>query len=130
MIGEFQDQPVLAMQGRVHFYEGYGMAQVSPACPRDATPGNPGPNRHQCGGRRQSRIRARRRNVITDHLNLLGMMGSNPLMGPNYDELGPRFPDMSQAYDRALAATARDVAADQQITLQEGIYAGLSGPFP
>ena len=128
MIGEFQDHPVLAMQGRVHFYEGYDMAQVTlPIRVMQrlgiqiliVTNAAGGVNPEYVPGDVM---------LITDHLNLLGMMGSNPLMGPNYDELGPRFPDMSQAYDRALAATARDVAADQQITLQEGIYAGLSGP--
>jgi purine-nucleoside phosphorylase len=66
--------------------------------------------------------------LITDHINFLGMMGQNPLMGPNYDEIGPRFPDMSQAYDRRLCDVARDVATRGKITLREGIYAGLSGP--
>jgi purine-nucleoside phosphorylase len=66
--------------------------------------------------------------LITDHLNFLGMMGSNPLMGPNYDEIGTRFPDMSQAYDGQLAQRAREVARDAGITLREGVYAGLSGP--
>ena len=66
--------------------------------------------------------------LITDHLNFLGMMGSNPLMGPNYDEIGTRFPDMSQAYDRQLASQARQVAGGAGINLREGVYAGLSGP--
>ena len=66
--------------------------------------------------------------LITDHLNFLGMMGQNPLMGPNYDELGPRFPDMSQAYDKDLCRVARDVAQQEDIKLREGVYAGLSGP--
>ena len=66
--------------------------------------------------------------LITDHLNFLGMMGQNPLMGPNYDEIGPRFPDMSQMYDRGLAELARAVAKRENITLWEGVYAGLSGP--
>jgi purine-nucleoside phosphorylase len=56
------------------------------------------------------------------------MMGANPLMGPNLDELGPRFPDMSQVYDRDLAAAARSVAKENGIPLREGVYAGLSGP--
>lgn len=66
--------------------------------------------------------------LITDHLNLVGMMGANPLMGPNIDELGPRFPDMSQAYDRKLMALARQVASNEDIELREGIYCALSGP--
>jgi purine-nucleoside phosphorylase len=66
--------------------------------------------------------------LITDNLNLVGMTGQNPLIGPNLDELGPRFPDMSQAYDRAICDVARSVAAKENIKLHEGIYAGLSGP--
>jgi purine-nucleoside phosphorylase len=66
--------------------------------------------------------------LITDHLNLIGMTGANPLMGPNIAELGPRFPDMSQAYDRQLMAMARQVAAEENIPLREGVYCALSGP--
>ena len=66
--------------------------------------------------------------LITDHLNLMGMTGINPLIGPNLDEFGPRFPDMSQAYDRGLMNIARRVSEKDKITLQEGVYAGLSGP--
>jgi purine-nucleoside phosphorylase len=66
--------------------------------------------------------------LITDHLNLMGMTGANPLMGPNIDELGPRFPDMSQAYDRKLMDIARKEASQNNIVLREGIYCGLSGP--
>jgi purine-nucleoside phosphorylase len=66
--------------------------------------------------------------LITDNLNLMGMMGANPLFGPNIDELGTRFPDMSQAYDRELADMTRRVARESNLTLREGVYAGLSGP--
>jgi len=66
--------------------------------------------------------------LITDHLNLAGMAGLNPLIGPNLDEIGPRFPDMSRAYDRLLADLARDAAKKAGIQLREGVYAGLSGP--
>jgi purine-nucleoside phosphorylase len=66
--------------------------------------------------------------LITDHLNLMGMTGFNPLIGPNLDEFGTRFPDMSQAYDRALADLARRTAREQGVLLREGVYAGLSGP--
>jgi purine-nucleoside phosphorylase len=66
--------------------------------------------------------------LITDNLNLIGMMGMNPLMGPNLDELGPRFPDMSQAYDRRLMDLARAAASQNNISLQEGVYCALSGP--
>jgi purine-nucleoside phosphorylase len=66
--------------------------------------------------------------LITDHLNLAGMAGLNPLIGPNLDEFGPRFPDMSQAYDRVLCEMARKVAKEKQVVLHEGVYVGLSGP--
>ena len=58
----------------------------------------------------------------------MGMSGLNPLMGPNLDELGPRFPDMSQAYDKELGAVVREFAMKEGITLREGVYCGLSGP--
>lgn len=128
VIGELENHPVLAMQGRVHFYEGYTMAQVTlPVRVMQRLGIQVLIVTNAAGGVNPDYVPGDVM-LITDHLNLLGMMGSNPLMGPNYDELGPRFPDMSQAYDRALATTARAVAADQHISLQEGIYAGLSGP--
>jgi purine-nucleoside phosphorylase len=66
--------------------------------------------------------------LITDNLNLAGMFGLNPLIGPNLEEFGPRFPDMSQAYDRQLCDLARKVAREGNILLREGVYVGLSGP--
>jgi purine-nucleoside phosphorylase len=66
--------------------------------------------------------------LITDHLNLIGMTGANPLHGPNLDELGPRFPDMSQAYDRRLLDVARRAGKLAGLALREGVYCGLSGP--
>lgn len=66
--------------------------------------------------------------LIIDHISMVGMSGNNPLRGPNLDEFGPRFPDMSQIYDRKLADLARVEAAKAGVTLREGIYCGLSGP--
>lgn len=66
--------------------------------------------------------------LITDHINMLGLTGNNPLFGPNDPTLGPRFPDMSQAYDPALRRLAQEVAEEHQIPLRQGVYAGLSGP--
>jgi purine-nucleoside phosphorylase len=63
--------------------------------------------------------------VIADHINLLG---DNPLIGPNDDRLGPRFPDMSQPYDETLRAVAREVARRERVTLREGVYVAVSGP--
>jgi len=128
VVGRLEGQPVLVMQGRTHFYEGYSMAQVTlpvrvmqrlgieilivtnaaGAIHPDYDPGDV--------------------MLITDNLNLAGMAGLNPLIGPNLDEFGPRFPDMSQPYDRQLCALARRVAAEQGLLLHEGVYVGLSGP--
>ncbi|MEN8173064.1 MAG: purine-nucleoside phosphorylase, partial [Chloroflexota bacterium] len=66
--------------------------------------------------------------LITDHVNLIGMTGPNPLRGPNLDEFGPRFPDMSRPYDRELSSIARSVAESQNIALNEGVYICLAGP--
>jgi len=66
--------------------------------------------------------------LITDHLNLIGMAGVTPLRGPNIDELGPRFPDMSQAYDRELGAVCQKVAEANAIELHQGVYVCLAGP--
>jgi purine-nucleoside phosphorylase len=66
--------------------------------------------------------------LITDHINLIGMAGLNPLRGPNLDDFGPRFPDMSEAYDAQLRALAKQVAAEADVPLREGVYTCLAGP--
>jgi purine-nucleoside phosphorylase len=126
--GELDGQALLVMQGRIHYYEGYDMAQVTLPVrvmqrlgigilivTNAAGAINPG---YQPGDVM----------LITDHLNLAGMAGLNPLIGPNLDEFGPRFPDMSQAYDRGLCDLARKVARENSLLLHEGVYVGLSGP--
>jgi purine-nucleoside phosphorylase len=66
--------------------------------------------------------------LITDHINLIGMAGLNPLRGPNLGEFGPRFPDMSEPYDPALCESAREIAARENVPLREGVYICLAGP--
>jgi purine-nucleoside phosphorylase len=66
--------------------------------------------------------------LISDHLNIIGMTGNNPLFGPNDPSLGPRFPDMSLAYDPELRRIAREVAREADIPLREGVYVSISGP--
>src|SRR5215211_8496076 len=128
VIGELEGQVVFVMQGRIHFYEGYTMGQVTlPIRIMQrlvleilvVTNAAGGVNPDFAPGDVM---------LITDNLNLIGMMGANPLMGPNIDELGPRFPDMSQAYDRKLMDLARQAASDENIPLREGVYCALSGP--
>lgn len=128
VIGELEGQSILVMQGRIHFYEGYSMAQVTLPIRMMQRFGVDTLIVTNAAGGVNPDFQPGDVMLITDHLNFLGMAGQNPLMGPNYDELGPRFPDMSQAYDRGLADLARAVAKREGILLREGIYVGLSGP--
>jgi purine-nucleoside phosphorylase len=128
VIGLLESRPVMVMQGRVHFYEGYSMAQVTfPVRVMQRLGVEILILTNAAGGINPSFIPGDLM-LITDHLNLIGMTGFNPLHGPNLDQLGPRFPDMSQAYDRALNDLARRVAKEKGLNLREGVYAGLSGP--
>jgi len=128
VIGELEGKSVFVMQGRIHFYEGYTMAQVTlPVRVMQRFGIKTLIVTNAAGGVNPEFVPGDVM-LITDNLNFLGMMGHNPLMGPNYDEIGPRFPDMSQAYDRTLSDLARQVAREQKIVLREGVYAGLSGP--
>ena len=128
VIGELEGQMVLVMQGRVHFYEGYGMAAVVlPIRVMQRLGLKTLMVTNAAGGVNPDFIPGDVM-LITDNLNLMGMTGANPLMGPNLDEFGPRFPDMSQAYDRGLMDLARNAANDNNIMLREGVYCGLSGP--
>ncbi len=128
VIGELESQAVFVMQGRIHFYEGYSMAQVTlPVRVMQRLGIEILIVTNAAGGVNPDFVPGDVM-LIRDNLNLMGMSGLNPLMGPNLDELGPRFPDMSQAYDQELSALAREVAASHGITLREGVYCGLSGP--
>lgn len=128
VLGELETKPVMIMQGRAHYYEGYEMpiigfpirvmirlgikylivTNAAGAINPDYEPGD--------------------LMLITDHLSLIGMFGMNPLRGPNIDEFGERFPDMSQAYDSALLKFAKQTAAEEKIHIHEGVYVCLSGP--
>ena len=128
VIGDLEGQSVFVMQGRVHFYEGYSMSQITLPVRvmlrlgleiMIVTNAAGGINPDYAPGDVM---------LITDNLNLVGMSGANPLMGPNIDELGPRFPDMSRAYDIELMENARKIASENNIFLREGVYCGLSGP--
>lgn len=128
VIGELEGKEVLVMKGRTHYYEGYSMQEITlpvrvmqrlgveilivtnaaGAINPDYAPGDV--------------------MFISDHISMIGMTGNNPLRGPNLDELGPRFPDMSQAYDRTLLEMAKEVAHQNQIKTFSGVYCALSGP--
>ncbi len=128
VFGELENQSVMVMQGRAHYYEGYPMPQIglpvrvmrrlgaeilvvtnaAGAVNPDFIPGD-----LMC---------------LVDHINLVGMTGLSPLRGPNLDEYGVRFPDMSRAYDRALISIAKNVAQELGFILREGVYICLAGP--
>jgi purine-nucleoside phosphorylase len=128
VIGELEGKSVLVMQGRIHYYEGYSMGQITLPVRVMQRLGISNMIVTNAAGGVHPEFAPGDVMLITDQLNLMGMSGLNPLMGPNLDEIGTRFPDMSQPYDRAYGDLARKVAKENKITLREGIYAGLSGP--
>ena len=117
--------PVVVMQGRIHFYEGHEMAEVMFL---SRVLGRMGIEKlivTNAAGGINTKFKAGDLMVISDHINLMGI---NPLRGPNLDELGVRFPDMSEAYPASLRELAKDVARELGQLLQEGVYLALSGP--
>jgi purine-nucleoside phosphorylase len=128
VVGTLEKQPVLVMQGRIHYYEGYSMQEVTLPVRVMQRLGVEILIVTNAAGAIHPDFEPGDVMLITDNLNIAGMSGLNPLIGPNLDSLGPRFPDMSQSYDRELCALARQVAGKAGIPLQEGVYAGLSGP--
>ncbi len=125
IFGTLNGKRVVAMQGRFHHYEGYTMQQVvypvrtmkllgiDLLCISNASGGL---NAKQSTGSLM---------IINDHINL---MPENPLRGKNYDELGPRFPDMMKTYDKALVAKGMEIAKANGIDCMEGVYCGVPGP--
>ncbi len=128
VIGTLEGQEVLVMQGRAHFYEGYTMAQVGfPVRVMQVLGIETLIVTNAAGGLNLS-YRPGDVMIISDHINLLGMAGQNPLYGPNIDELGPRFPSMNNAYDPRLRTIAREAALKARIPHHEGVYICLAGP--
>ena len=128
IIGELEGQNVCVVDGRVHFYEGHSMASVVvPVRVLKRLGAEVLIVTNAAGGVNQN-FEAGDLMLITDHINFPGMAGHSPLRGPNLDDLGPRFPDMSHAYDRELQKVAREVAAEQGIELRTGVYFFLAGP--
>ncbi len=128
VIGELAEQTVMVMQGRTHYYEGYSMQRVTLPVRVMQVLGVHTLFVTNAAGGINPDFQPGDLMLITDHINLIGMSGLNPLRGPNLDEFGPRFPDMSCAYDPPLQAVARRVASDLGFTLQEGVYMCLAGP--
>jgi purine-nucleoside phosphorylase len=125
LCGTLQGKTVVAMQGRFHRYEGYSLQQVTfPIRVLRALGAETLVVSNACGGMHPLWAPGDLM-LIADHLNLLG---DNPLIGPNDDALGPRFPDMTEPYDVGLRRIAREVAVANGITLREGVYAAVQGP--
>jgi purine-nucleoside phosphorylase len=125
VFGRLAGRPAVVMNGRLHYYEGYSMRQVSfPVRVLQALGATTLIVSNAVGGMNPL-FAAGDIMIVTDHINL---MGDNPLLGPNDETLGPRFPDMSQPYDRALVRLAEDVALEQRVAVQKGVFVAVAGP--
>lgn len=128
IMGQLEGKQVLVLQGRVHYYEGYAMSQIT----------LPVRIMHRLGvqtlivtnaaGGMNPNFAPGDLMLIKDHINMLGMAGQNPLRGPNDELQGVRFPDMTEPYNAQLRQLAHQVAADNGFTLQEGVYVYVAGP--
>ena len=124
IFGMVEGRRVVAMQGRFHYYEGYGMQQVTFPVRVMRQLGIKYLFVSNASGGINTSFRVGDLMVITDHINLM----PNPLIGPNIAELGPRFPDMHNCYDKELIAKATAIAEEENIKLQYGVYVGGTGP--
>jgi purine-nucleoside phosphorylase len=128
VLGQLEGQSVMVLQGRAHYYEGHPITQIGLPIRVMQRVGVEILVITNAAGAVNPEFEPGELMLIEDHINLLGMAGQNPLRGPNLDEFGPRFPDMSQVYDRKLKAFAREVAEEDDIPLQRGVYVCLAGP--
>jgi purine-nucleoside phosphorylase len=128
VLGQLQGRRVIVMQGRSHYYEGYSMDQITLPVRAMQRLGVEYLFVTNAAGAVNPDFEPGDLMLITDHLNLVGMAGLSPLRGPNLDVFGPRFPDMSRAYDLELRRLALRVAEENGLRLHQGIYACLAGP--
>ena len=125
ILGQLGGKKVVAMQGRFHFYEGYSMKQITFPVRVMKKLGIHTLLISNAAGGMNPEFKRGDLMIITDHINLLG---DNPLIGPNLDEFGPRFPDMSEPYSNKLISLAEKVASDNSIKTQKGVFVAVSGP--
>ena len=125
IFGTIGDKKVVAMQGRFHYYEGYSMQQITyPVRVMKFLGVKTLLVSNACGGM-NPQFRRGDIMIMTDHINLLG---ENPLIGRNEDELGPRFPDMSEPYSNELIKIAENAALENKVKIQKGVYIAVPGP--
>ena len=125
IFGILGGKPILAMQGRFHFYEGYSLNEVTFPVRVMNDLGIKTLFVSNASGGLNPNFKVGDVMMITDHIN---MFGNSPLIGPNLDILGPRFPDMCDAYDLNLRNNALKIASDNRIDLKQGVYVGVTGP--
>jgi purine-nucleoside phosphorylase len=125
IFGKLSSKDVVAMQGRFHYYEGYTMKQITFPVRVMKFLGVKYLLISNAAGGLNPLFRKGDLMIITDHINLLG---DNPLIGPNDDELGPRFPDMSEPYSKELIELAEQIALEEKIRVQKGVYVAMTGP--
>lgn len=128
IFGRIGGKEVVAMQGRFHYYEGYSMQQITfpvRVMSKKVGLGVETLFISNAGGGLNPEFQKGDLMIMTDHINLLG---DNPLIGPNDDELGPRFPDMSEPYSKKLIALAEKIAEEENIKVRKGVYVALTGP--
>jgi purine-nucleoside phosphorylase len=128
VIGRLEGQFVAVMQGRPHFYEGYSPAHLTLPVRALRLLGAHTLIVTNAAGGLHADFKAGDVMLLTDHISLAGMAGNNPLRGPNDEVFGPRFPDMSQVYDRELRRVALEVAGREGLQLRQGVYVWLAGP--
>ncbi len=125
IVGKIGDKRVVAMQGRFHIYEGYSLEEITfPIRVMKALGAKILIESNAAGGMNRN-FRPGDVMLIEDHINFTG---TNPLIGPNDDTLGPRFPDMSEPYDKKLIELAEKIALEEKIRCHRGVYIGVTGP--
>jgi len=125
ILGRLSDKQIVAMQGRFHFYEGYSLDEITFPIRVMKFLGIKFLIESNAAGGMNPDFKIGDLMVITDHINLTG---NNPLIGPNDEQLGPRFPDMSEPYDKRLIELIRKIALEEGIELHQGVYVGVTGP--
>lgn len=128
VLGELEGKSVLLMQGRPHYYEGHSISHIGLPVRVMRLLGATTLVVTNAAGAVNPEYAPGDLMMLRDHINLLGMSGVSPLRGPNLESFGPRFPDMSQAYDREIQKIALQVAEKEGLTLHHGVYVCLAGP--